>query len=157
MQLKSLLLQMHCRTLDLLLLWFRVDHHKCLCLDRTAVVPHSIRDNPPTTSLKVDLSFPPAAPTDTNIQSLCHNQKLRPIYNTKCLAGLGYDLVAHQAKTTNHLEKRFKQCCKNKKNTLPCAQKSVNYFSNSYLLYHISIMHIIYLSVYNILCTFVWV
>lgn len=97
----------------------------------TAVIPHSIRaksrnkeTKSAATSLKVDLTFPPAAPTESNIESLCHNQKLRPLYNIKCLAGLGYDLVARQAKTTNRLEKGFKKCCKNKRNALPCARKS---------------------------------
>lgn len=97
----------------------------------TVVTPHNIRAKAgkremktPTTSLKVDLTFPPAEPTDSNIESLCRNQKLRPLYSIKCLAGLGYDLVARQAKTSNRLEKGFKQCCKNKQNALPCAQKS---------------------------------
>lgn len=107
---------------------FNFDPQSC---PGTAVIPHSIRENSgkkekksPTTFLKVDLTFPLAAPTDSNIESLCRNQKLRPLYNIKCLAGLGYDLVARQAKSTNRLEKGFKQCCKNKRNALPCAQKT---------------------------------
>uniref|UniRef100_A0A8C6TWF4 Extracellular matrix protein 1b n=1 Tax=Neogobius melanostomus TaxID=47308 RepID=A0A8C6TWF4_9GOBI len=91
----------------------------------TAVIPHYIRgkSRPPTTSLKVDLTFPPAPPMLSNIDSLCRNQRLRPLYNIKCLAGLGYDLVARQAKTSNRLEKAFKRCCKSKQTALPCAQK----------------------------------
>lgn len=106
---------------------FSFDPQSC---PRTVEAPHGIRGNgenkekTTTTSLKVDLVFPPAAPTDSNIESLCQNQQLRPRYKIKCLAGLGYDLVARQAKTINRLEKGFKQCCKNKRRALPCAQKS---------------------------------
>lgn len=107
---------------------FTFDAQSC---PEAAVIPHSIRGNgrkkekkAPAPSLTVDMAFPLAAPTDSNIQSLCRNQKLRPLYSIKCVAGLGYNLVARQAKTTNRLERGFKQCCKNKQNTLRCAQKS---------------------------------
>lgn len=107
---------------------FTFDPQSCL---GAAAIPHSIRGSgrkkekkAPTASLKVDLAFPLAAPTDSNIQALCRNQKLRPLYSIKCLAGLRQDLVARQAKSINRLEKGFKRCCKNKQNTLPCAQKS---------------------------------
>lgn len=95
----------------------------------TAEIPQSIRKNrenetAPTTFSENNLIFPPAEPTDSNIESLCENQQLRPRYKTKCLAVRGNDLVIHQAKTINRLEKRFKNCCKTQRRILQCAQRS---------------------------------
>ncbi|KAM4568317.1 extracellular matrix protein 1 isoform 1-T1 [Fundulus diaphanus] len=75
------------------------------------------------TSQKMDISFPPGKPTADNIESLCDNQKLRPLYTTKCLPRSGYELLARQVKTINRLEKRFKQCCKKNKGALNCAEQ----------------------------------
>ncbi|XP_032414027.1 extracellular matrix protein 1 isoform X1 [Xiphophorus hellerii] len=75
------------------------------------------------TSQKIDINFPPGRPTADNIESLCGNQKRRPLYTTKCLPHSGYELLAHQVKTINRLEKRFKQCCKKKKGALICAEQ----------------------------------
>uniref|UniRef100_A0A3B5MZW7 Extracellular matrix protein 1b n=1 Tax=Xiphophorus couchianus TaxID=32473 RepID=A0A3B5MZW7_9TELE len=75
------------------------------------------------TSQKIDINFPPGRPTPDNIESLCGNQKRRPLYTTKCLPRSGYDLLARQVKTINRLEKRFKQCCKKKKGALICAEQ----------------------------------
>lgn len=79
----------------------------------------------PTTSQKIDISFPPGRPTAANIDSLCGNQRLRPLYTTKCLPRSGNELLARQVKTINRLEKRFKQCCKRKKGALSCAEQKV--------------------------------
>ncbi|KAJ0066206.1 hypothetical protein NL108_001447, partial [Boleophthalmus pectinirostris] len=94
-----------------------------------SLTPQSIRDGKrgekkSATPLNVDLDFPLAAPTDSNIGSVCRNLKVRPHYNIKCLKGL--DQVALQAKSINTLEKNFKVCCKNnnKERILPCAQKT---------------------------------
>uniref|UniRef100_A0A3B4A1I9 Extracellular matrix protein 1b n=1 Tax=Periophthalmus magnuspinnatus TaxID=409849 RepID=A0A3B4A1I9_9GOBI len=79
----------------------------------------------PAMPIELDLDFPLAAPTDSNIESICRNRKLRPHYNIKCLKGL--DLAALQAKSINSLEKYFKICCRNKERILSCAQTSVRY------------------------------
>lgn len=107
---------------------FHFDSSAC---QRTSMTPYSIREGgrrkkerKPPTPHNADINFPPAVPTEANIESMCRNQKLRPLYNIKCLAGLGYDLLARQAKTINRMEKGFKQCCKRKQNVLPCAHLS---------------------------------
>ncbi|MEQ2290690.1 hypothetical protein AMECASPLE_005701 [Ameca splendens] len=76
----------------------------------------------PATSQKINIGFPPGRPTADNIRSLCVNQRLRPLYTTKCLPSSGYELLARQVKTINRLEKKFKQCCK-KKGALNCAEQ----------------------------------
>ncbi|XP_065813925.1 extracellular matrix protein 1 [Labrus bergylta] len=103
---------------------FNFDPDTC---QRSVMTPYSARGNrrqkmkkPSTTSRKVDINFPPGRPTMHVIESLCQNYKLRPLYNVKCLPGSGYELVARQAKTINRVEKGFKQCCKQKRNTLNC-------------------------------------
>lgn len=88
----------------------------------------------PTTSQKIDISFPPGRPTAANIDSLCGNQRLRPLYTTKCLPRSGYELLAQQVKTINRLEKRFKQCCKKKKGALGCAEQKWREELNKYCL-----------------------
>ncbi|XP_075868546.1 extracellular matrix protein 1-like [Nelusetta ayraudi] len=75
----------------------------------------------PSSSLRVDINFPPARPRPDTIDSLCRNQKLRPLYAVKCLSGVEYQWLALQAKTVNRLEKGFKQCCKSNRNVLDCA------------------------------------
>lgn len=77
------------------------------------------------TSQKIDINFPPGRPTTENIESLCGNQKRRPLYTTKCLPRSGYELLAHQVKTMNRLEKRFKMCCRKKNGALNCAEQKV--------------------------------
>ncbi|KAM4736309.1 extracellular matrix protein 1-like isoform 2-T2 [Anableps anableps] len=74
-------------------------------------------------SQKINISFPPGMPTTDNIESLCGNQRLRPLYTTKCLPRSGCEVLAHQVKTINRLEKKFKQCCKKKKGVLSCAEQ----------------------------------
>lgn len=98
---------------------------------RTVMTTYSVskskgkKEKKPLTSLKVDVSFPPGRPSTDNIASLCQNQKLRPLYNIKCLPGSGYELLARKAKVINRIEKRFKQCCKRRQNVLPCADQTV--------------------------------
>ncbi|XP_022621925.1 extracellular matrix protein 1-like [Seriola dumerili] len=105
---------------------FVFDPHFC---QRTVMTPYSVRSNrrkkekKPSTSQKIDINFPLGRPTADTIESLCHNQNQRPLYSVKCLPGLGYELLAHQAKTTNRMEKGFKQCCKKKKDVLNCANR----------------------------------
>ncbi|XP_061572827.1 extracellular matrix protein 1-like [Cololabis saira] len=72
---------------------------------------------------KIDINFPLGQPTEDNIEPLCHMQKLRPLYNTKCVPRSGYELLAHQAKSINRLEKGLKQCCKKKQGVLNCAEQ----------------------------------
>nr|XP_046256299.1 extracellular matrix protein 1-like isoform X2 [Scatophagus argus] len=72
---------------------------------------------------KIDISFPPGRPTADSIDSLCKNQKIRPLYTVKCLPASGYDWLARQAKTINRIEKGFKQCCKKKQDVLNCADR----------------------------------
>ncbi|XP_073341238.1 extracellular matrix protein 1 [Pagrus major] len=96
---------------------------------RTVMTPYSIRENrrkkmkKPSTSQKVDINFPPGRPTADTIESLCNNQKLRPLYTVKCLPGSGYEQLARQAKSVNRIEKGFKQCCKKKQDVLKCADQ----------------------------------
>ncbi|KAM9310765.1 extracellular matrix protein 1 isoform 2-T2 [Pholidichthys leucotaenia] len=75
----------------------------------------------PTTSQKIH--FPLGQPTADNFESLCANQKQRPIYNLKCLPSSGAEMLARQAKAINRMEKGFKQCCKRKKGGLSCAHQ----------------------------------
>lgn len=95
------------------------------------MTPYSVRGNrrkkvkKPSTSQKVDINFPPGRPTADVIESLCRNQRLRPLYNVKCLPGSGYESVARQAKTINRIEKGFKQCCKKNQDVLNCADGKV--------------------------------
>lgn len=78
-----------------------------------------------STPRAADISFPPGRPTTDTIESVCHNQRLRPIYSIKCLPRSGYEMVALQAKTVNLIEKGFKSCCKNKKTKVNCADQKV--------------------------------
>ncbi|XP_042345879.1 extracellular matrix protein 1-like [Plectropomus leopardus] len=102
---------------------FSFDRSTC---QRKVMTPYSVRGNrrkekKPSASLKVDITFPPGQPTADNIESLCHDQKLRPLYKVKCMPAEGYEWLAHQAKAINRIEKGFKQCCKKKKDALNCA------------------------------------
>ncbi|XP_041844331.1 extracellular matrix protein 1-like isoform X2 [Melanotaenia boesemani] len=105
---------------------FSFDPSTC---QRKLMTPYSVRvlrkkkEKKPSTSQKIDINFPPGRPTADNIELLCSNQKLRPLYNTKCLPRFGYELLAVQAKTINRLEKGFKQCCKKKHGVLTCADQ----------------------------------
>uniref|UniRef100_UPI0037E8E5C8 extracellular matrix protein 1-like isoform X2 n=1 Tax=Semicossyphus pulcher TaxID=241346 RepID=UPI0037E8E5C8 len=105
---------------------FNFDPNTC---QRTVMTPYSARGSrrknmkKPSTSQKVDINFPPGRPTVDVLEPLCQNQKLRPLYNIKCLPGSGYELVARQAKTINRIEKGFKQCCKKKQNILNCVDR----------------------------------
>nr|XP_012771603.2 extracellular matrix protein 1 isoform X1 [Maylandia zebra] len=76
-----------------------------------------------STPRAADISFPPGRPTADTIESVCHNQRLRPAYSIKCLPRSGYEMVALQAKTVNLIEKGFKSCCKNKKTKVNCADQ----------------------------------
>ncbi|XP_049902211.1 extracellular matrix protein 1-like [Epinephelus moara] len=103
---------------------FTFDPSTC---QRTVVTPYSVRGNKkkkektPPASQKVDINFPPGLPTADTIESLCRDQKLRPLYKVNCITGAGYEWLAHQAKTSNRIEKGFKQCCKKKQGVLNCA------------------------------------
>lgn len=101
----------------------------CLILYRTAVTPQSVKANRrkkvKETTSKTDINFPPGRPTADDIESICHNQKLRPLYTVKCLPGVGYEWLARQAKAINRMEKGFKQCCKKKQDVLKCADQKV--------------------------------
>uniref|UniRef100_A0A3Q4AJU5 Extracellular matrix protein 1b n=1 Tax=Mola mola TaxID=94237 RepID=A0A3Q4AJU5_MOLML len=76
-----------------------------------------------STSQKIDINFPPGRPTADNIESICQNQKLRPLYSVKCLPRSDYEWLTRQAKTINRIEKGFKQCCKKKMGMLSCADR----------------------------------
>lgn len=89
------------------------------------MTPYSVRGNRRKKLKKVDINFPPGRPTADAIESLCRNQRQRPLYNVKCLPGSGYKLVARQAKTINRIEKGFKQCCKKTQGVLNCADGKV--------------------------------
>lgn len=105
--------------------------HLCLILYRTVMTPYAVRESrrkkmkKPFTSQKVDINFPPGRPTADTIESLCNNQKLRPLYTVKCLPGSGFEQLARQAKSVNRIEKGFKQCCKKKQDALKCADQKV--------------------------------
>ncbi|KAK5862293.1 hypothetical protein PBY51_017704 [Eleginops maclovinus] len=91
---------------------------------------YSIHIKPP----EKDFNFPPGRPSADNIESLCRDQKLRPLYKVNCLPNSGYELIARQAKTINRVEKGFKQCCKKKQGVLDCAdqkwREELNRFCN---------------------------
>ncbi|XP_077576513.1 extracellular matrix protein 1 isoform X2 [Stigmatopora nigra] len=76
-----------------------------------------------SSSKKSELIFPPARPRLDNLDSLCRNQKLRPMYTLKCLPKNGYELLARQAKLINRVEKGYKQCCKKNHSLLECAEQ----------------------------------
>ncbi|CAG11891.1 unnamed protein product [Tetraodon nigroviridis] len=80
------------------------------------------RKQPPS-SQKASINFPPGRPTADNVESLCQNQKLRPLYSVKCLAGPHYKLLTRQTKSMNRIEKGFKQCCKKKQGVLECVEQ----------------------------------
>lgn len=83
---------------------------------------------------KTDISFPPGRPTTDTIESVCRNQKLRPLYAIKSLPGSGIKMLARQAKAINRIEKGFKQCCKNKKSALNCADQKWHEELNKFCL-----------------------
>ncbi|XP_077382668.1 extracellular matrix protein 1 [Festucalex cinctus] len=74
-------------------------------------------------SQKSEINFPPGRPSVYNVESLCRNQKQRPLYSVKCLPRTGYELLAHQAKIINRIEKGYKQCCKKNQDVLVCAEQ----------------------------------
>uniref|UniRef100_A0A8C5GDX6 Extracellular matrix protein 1-like n=1 Tax=Gouania willdenowi TaxID=441366 RepID=A0A8C5GDX6_GOUWI len=74
-------------------------------------------------SQNIDINFPPGRPSADTVGSLCSHQKLRPVYNIKCIPAVGYEWLARQAKTVNRIEKGFKKCCKKKKGLLTCADQ----------------------------------
>ncbi|XP_054638110.1 extracellular matrix protein 1-like [Dunckerocampus dactyliophorus] len=80
------------------------------------------RETQPSTSQKSDINFPPGRPNEDNVEGLCRNQKLRPLFSLKCLPNTGYEMVARQAKMINRVEKGFKQCCKKKQDVVACAE-----------------------------------
>lgn len=86
---------------------------------------HKGKKKQPPSSQNVSISFPLGRPTADNVKSLCENQTLRPLYSVKCLAGPRYKLLTQQAKSTNRMEKGFKQCCKKKQGVLDCAEQKV--------------------------------
>ncbi|XP_059195732.1 extracellular matrix protein 1-like [Centropristis striata] len=114
---------------------FSFDPNTC---QRTVMTPYSVRQSrkkkkvKSPASQKVDISFPPGRPTADNIESLCRDQNLRPLYKVNCLPKSGYELLTRQARTINRVEKGFKKCCKKKKNVLNCAdhkwRKELNKF-----------------------------
>ncbi|KAM3613753.1 uncharacterized protein V6R79_004716 [Siganus canaliculatus] len=95
---------------------------------RSVMTPYSVTEKrrkpvKKPSDATVDISFPPERPTADATESLCNNQKLRPLYSVKCLPGQGFEWLARQAKTVNRIEKGFKQCCKKKKNVFSCADQ----------------------------------
>lgn len=107
------------------------------------MAPKSVRGNrrkkvkEPSSSLKVDINFPPGRPHPDTINSLCKYQKLRPLYAVKCLPGQDYGWLARQAKTVNRIEKGFKRCCKVNRNVLKCADDKVKHETVKLLLAYI--------------------
>ncbi|CAJ1062249.1 extracellular matrix protein 1-like [Xyrichtys novacula] len=105
---------------------FNFDPNTC---QRSVMTPYSVKGNrrkkmkKQPTFQKIDIIFPPGRPTVHVIEPLCHNQKLRPLYNIRCLPDSGYEQVARQAKTVNRIEKGFKQCCRQNRNVLNCADR----------------------------------
>lgn len=107
----------------------------CLIFYRPVGTEHSFRERSnkhkgkkkkqPPSSQKASINFPLGRPTADNIESLCQNQKLRPLYSVKCLAGPHYKLLTRQAKSINRIEKGFKQCCKKKQGVLDCVEQKV--------------------------------
>lgn len=118
---------------------------------RTAMAPKSVRGNrrkkvkEPSSSLKVDINFPPGRPHPDTIDSLCKYQKLRPLYAVKCLPGQGYGWLARQAKTVNRIEKGFKRCCNVNRNVLNCADDKVKHETVKLLFAHIQFFLPVYL------------
>ncbi|XP_061838514.1 extracellular matrix protein 1 [Nerophis lumbriciformis] len=99
---------------------FSFDRNTC---HRTSVTEHSVSESRGRQeSQKSDINFPPGRPSEDNVEWLCRNQKLRPLYSLKCLPGTGYEMLARQAKMINRVEKGFKQCCK-KQNVVVCAEQ----------------------------------
>ncbi|XP_070692212.1 extracellular matrix protein 1 [Pempheris klunzingeri] len=104
---------------------FNFDPSTC---QRSVMTPYSIirkhkkkKEKKPSAAQKPDINFPPGKPTAGVIESLCSNQKLRPLYTIKCLPGEGFEWLARQAKTINRIEKGFKHCCKKDQDVLNCA------------------------------------
>lgn len=122
--------------------------HLCLILYRTVVTPSNIRGyrrrQNPTTSKKIDINFPLGRPTADTIESLCSNQKLRPLYTVKCLPGSGYEGLGRQAKTINRIEKGFKQCCKKKQGVLDCAEQKVKQKTDQHKYIYFNLSHFWY-------------
>ncbi|XP_047455257.1 extracellular matrix protein 1-like [Mugil cephalus] len=105
---------------------FNFDPNSCqrtVMTQRTVTFYGAKKRKTPSTPQKAHVDFPPGRPTADNIESVCQNQKLRPLFNVKCLSGARYKAVALQAKTINRIEKGFKKCCKKKKDVLNCADK----------------------------------
>lgn len=117
-----------------------------------------------TVPKKVDITFPPGRPTADTIESLCGNQKLRPLYTVKCLPGLDYEWLAHQAKAINRIEKAFKQCCRKKQGVLNCADQKVkqetykhkHFAQFSHSLYCFMSFLLLYFSGVKSLTSFAW-
>ncbi|XP_062279085.1 extracellular matrix protein 1-like [Scomber scombrus] len=93
------------------------------------------KEKKPVTSQKVDIRFPPGRPTAAVIESLCRNQKIRPLYSNKCLPNIGYEWLARQAKTINRMEKGFKQCCKKRQDVVVCAEQKWREELNKFCLH----------------------
>lgn len=93
---------------------------------RPVVTPHSFREHPNMKDENVS-NFPLGRPTPDNIEALCQNKKLRPLYSVNCLAGPQNKLLAQQAKSINRMERGFKVCCKNKQEVLNCAEQKVKW------------------------------
>ncbi|XP_047189385.1 extracellular matrix protein 1 [Scophthalmus maximus] len=116
---------------------FVFDPNTC---QRTVMTQYIVRGNrekkmmTPSTSKKIDINFPPGRPTADSIDSLCRNQNLRPLYNVKCLPGVGYEWLVRQAKTVNRMEKGFKQCCRKKQDVLNCADRKWSEELNKFCL-----------------------
>ncbi|XP_035769841.1 extracellular matrix protein 1-like isoform X1 [Neolamprologus brichardi] len=107
------------------------------CQRTHSPVPLALIEGKPkelSTPRAADISFPPGRPTADTIESMCHNQRLRPVYSIKCLPRSGYEMVALQAKTINLIEKGFKSCCKNKKTKLNCADQKWSEELNKFCL-----------------------
>lgn len=109
--------------------------HLCLIFYRPVGTQHNFQEHSnkrkekkrkqPPSSQKASINFPLGRPTADNIESLCKNQRLRPLYSVKCLAGPHYKLLTQQAKSINRIEKGFKQCCKKKQGVLDCVEQKV--------------------------------
>ncbi|XP_061632079.1 extracellular matrix protein 1-like [Phyllopteryx taeniolatus] len=100
---------------------FSFDKNTCY---RTSVTQLNVSESRQQSgSQKSEINFPPGRPSADNVESLCRNQKQRPLYSVKCLPSSGYELLAHQAKIINRMEKGFKQCCKKNQDVLVCAEQ----------------------------------
>lgn len=109
---------------QLRLIFYRPEETQHSFQERSNKHKEKKRKQPPS-SQKASINFPLGRPTTDNIESLCQNQKLRPLYSVKCLAGPHYKLLTRQAKSINRLEKGFKQCCKKKQGVLDCVEQKV--------------------------------